>query len=66
VSKTKGAEVPEATAQRVYSRLQILGSTRFTPQEKDVLAAALAEGRDYTIEEAAQAAAEFRTRKVTN
>lgn len=67
-TKTKGLEPAESPTrpQRVFSRQQILGSARFTPQEKDVLAAALEEGRTYTLEEAAQAAADFRRRKVTN
>lgn len=47
-----------------YSKEQLLRSKRYTPQQKDILAAVLAEGRVYTHEEAAQAMTEFLKRKV--
>lgn len=48
-----------------FTKDQILRSARYSPQERDVLAAVLREGQTYTHEQAAKLAAEFRRRKVT-
>ncbi|WP_374713100.1 hypothetical protein [Symbiobacterium terraclitae] len=61
--KRVAAEAPRPTA--AFTKAQLLRSARYSPQERDVLAAVLQEGQTYTHEQAARLVAEFRKRKVT-
>ncbi|SFF23106.1 hypothetical protein SAMN04487969_11972 [Paenibacillus algorifonticola] len=56
-SKTKNEahEVAEAPPVPAYSKEQYLTSKRFSPQERDILAAVLEANRSYTNEEAVAA-----------
>jgi len=63
-SKRKSAA--EATRPAAaFTKEQLLQSARYSPQEKDILAAILQEGQTYTHEQASRLLAEFRERKVT-
>ncbi|BBH19827.1 hypothetical protein Back11_11720 [Paenibacillus baekrokdamisoli] len=59
MKKGEQEPLPETVQNPVYAKQQILESKQFTPLEKDVLSALLADNERYTIDKAKQMIEEF-------